>query len=396
MTPLSEKDLDGLIRRSLDSNRDEALEATRIFFREIVEPNCDSFDPAAARDYSALFARVIARALPGCREDDILNRHERVRQTAEYEGQPDRVCVLSRVTLGADVAVTSVLLDAAKRRFPNAEICLAGPVKNLELFAGDERIVPLPVPYGRSGPLRERLMASELVREVVDRPDTLVIDPDSRLTQLGMIPVCDEKRYLFFDSRAYRPESNSSLSALAAEWARGTLGVERARAYLKPLAQPSRGAITVSLGVGENEEKRIGAELELAAVVKLASLEAPMLIDRGAGGEESARVDALLRALGKRENVQVHDGSFASFAAQIMQSRLYFGYDSAGQHVAAASGVALVAVFAGYARERTFDRWRPSGNGPIHVVKAEKNRSLGLTDETLAALTSAAEEAGLS
>jgi hypothetical protein len=28
------------------------------------------------------------------------------------------VFVLSRVTLGADVAVTSVLLDAAKRRFP--------------------------------------------------------------------------------------------------------------------------------------------------------------------------------------------------------------------------------------------------------------------------------------
>ena len=29
-----------------------------------------------------------------------------------------RVIVLSRVTLGADVAVTSVLLDAAKQRFP--------------------------------------------------------------------------------------------------------------------------------------------------------------------------------------------------------------------------------------------------------------------------------------
>ena len=30
----------------------------------------------------------------------------------------ERVYVLSRVTLGADVAVTSVMLDAAKRRYP--------------------------------------------------------------------------------------------------------------------------------------------------------------------------------------------------------------------------------------------------------------------------------------
>ena len=50
------------------------------------------------------------------------------------------IFVLSRVTLGADVAVTSVLLDAAKRRFPHAEIVFVGPRKNYELFAADPRI----------------------------------------------------------------------------------------------------------------------------------------------------------------------------------------------------------------------------------------------------------------
>lgn len=384
-----------LIERALDLDSGVALEATRRFFREVVEPNCDSFDRGAADEYARLFASVIGRGLPGYREDDLLRRYENVRRVRRYEGRPQRVCVLSRVTLGADVAVTSVMLDAAKQRFPDAKICLVGPVKNLELFAGDGRVVPVAVPYGRAGALRERLEASEAIRAVVDAPGTLVIDPDSRLTQLGMIPICDDERYLYFESRAYCADSRATLSALAAGWANETLGVREAKPYLTPLATRSDAAITVSLGVGENEEKRAGDELEAAAVSRLVSFGVPMVIDRGAGGEEAQRVERIVRALGDPKNLRVHEGSFASFASQIMQSKLYFGYDSAGQHVAAASGVALVTVFAGYACERTFDRWRPAGSDPIYVIKAAESER-DLTQNVLAAIISAAEEAGLS
>ena len=37
------------------------------------------------------------------------------------------------------------------------------------------------------------------------------------------------------------------------------------------------------------------------------------------------------------------------------------GYDSAGQHVAAACGVPLISIFAGFPAPRMFHRWRPSG-----------------------------------
>ena len=37
------------------------------------------------------------------------------------------------------------------------------------------------------------------------------------------------------------------------------------------------------------------------------------------------------------------------------------GYDSAGQHVAAAAGVPLISIFAGFPVPRMFDRWRPTG-----------------------------------
>ena len=55
------------------------------------------------------------------------------------------------------------------------------------------------------------------------------------------------------------------------------------------------------------------------------------------------------------------EGSFAGFAQIIAGSRLYVGYDSAGQHVAAACGVPLISIFAGFPAPRMFDRWRPSG-----------------------------------
>jgi ADP-heptose:LPS heptosyltransferase len=91
------------------------------------------------------------------------------------------VYVLSRITLGADVAVTSVLLDAAKRRYPDAEIVFVAPRKNYELFQADPRVRHLPAPYPRGGMLMERLRASASLWF----DDGPVIDPDSRLTQLG-------------------------------------------------------------------------------------------------------------------------------------------------------------------------------------------------------------------
>jgi len=39
--------------------------------------------------------------------------------------------------------------------------------------------------------------------------------------------------------------------------------------------------------------------------------------------------------------------------------------------VAAACGVPLVSIFAGFPNERMFERWRPTGSGPIRVLKVE-------------------------
>ena len=82
------------------------------------------------------------------------------------------------------------------------------------------------------------------------------------------------------------------------------------------------------------------------------------------------------------------NGSFAGFAAIIAASRLYVGYDSAGQHVAAAAGVPLVGIFAGFPVPRMFDRWRPRANGGavLRIDRPDAAEALARVRRALAAL----------
>jgi ADP-heptose:LPS heptosyltransferase len=261
------------------------------------------------------------------------------------------------------------VLDAAKRAYPNAVIYFTGPQKSWELFADDPRLQHMPLQYGRASNVRERLRVWPELREAVCRRRSIVIDPDSRLTQLGLLPICAEDSYYFFESRAYDAASHDSLAQLTKRWVAETFGIADAKPYIaaSPLTTTLPEFRTaVSLGVGENPAKRLPDPFETELLKRLPQ---PLLIDKGAGGEEAERVERAVEACGG--DVHVWDGSFAGFAAHIRRSHLFVGYDSAGAHVAAACGVPLVSIFAGFPNERMFERWRPTGEGPIRVVKVE-------------------------
>jgi ADP-heptose:LPS heptosyltransferase len=70
----------------------------------------------------------------------------------------------------------------------------------------------------------------------------------------------------------------------------------------------------------------------------------------------------------------------------IAKSRLYIGYDSSGQHAAAACGTPLVSVFAGFASPRTLARWRPTGAGRIEVIEVYNPDPLPMLERTLSAI----------
>jgi ADP-heptose:LPS heptosyltransferase len=346
-------------------------ECSRDLFRVVAEGLADRFEPALCDTYAALFSEALAAVEPELDAKALLARYLKIHKVGQAVSPVSvkNVFILSRVTLGADVAITSIILDAAKHRFPDARIFLVGSRKSWELFEADPRIEHLPAAYPRGGSLRERLDGWRALRHSLSQPDSITIDPDSRLTQLGLTPVCADEDYYFFESRAYGGDGDESLGTLTKRWVSEIFGIEQSRAYIAPkhwdAGQP---AIAVSLGVGENPAKRIGDPFETELLAALARRGVPILIDKGAGGEEAERV---ARALPRSDNIRCWEGSFAGFASAIAGSRLYVGYDSAGQHVAAACGVPLVSIFAGFPTTRMAARWRPTGPGRIEVVRVD-------------------------
>jgi ADP-heptose:LPS heptosyltransferase len=357
-------------------------------FGILVEGLADRFEPRLCDMYARLFTQAVALVAENVDPVRLLARYERVRRPRPISGEPHRVFVLSRVTLGADVAVTSVLLAAAKQRFPRAEIVFVGPRKNYELFAGDPRLRHAEMAYRRGG-LRQRLAVWGPLQALLAAPDSVVIDPDTRLTQLGLLPVCPEDAYHLFESRGYGRETDRALPDLAAAWAEQTFGVPQAKPYISICSAGDLVAgdfappTAVSLGVGENPAKRIPDPFEERLLALLSAGGASLAIDKGAGGEEAARVERAVQRSGVK--AAFWEGSFAGFAAIIAASRLYVGYDSAGQHVAAACGVPLISIFAGFPAPRMFHRWRPTGERAT-VIRVDRPDPLETLERVRAAI----------
>jgi ADP-heptose:LPS heptosyltransferase len=442
-----------LIELAVSDDRETAELASGAFFKEIVERLSDSFDPDAVSIYNCAFAHFIENArrtrLGGAidselrrfkldSEDDLIARAEALRRVQPLEwlrrrrNEIRRVIVLSRVTLGADVAITSVIIERMRLEFPNAEITLAGGRKAAELFGGDAQLSFKEINYSRSANAVEKLLSwldvLASVREATDdlnRGQYIVVDPDSRLTQLGLLPVTqsgeDLGDYLFFPSREYGSDTRLSLGELTSLWLDEVFGasvriypsvnlaradLDKANELIKRMRISSRPVIAINFGVGENSMKRVGDDFERSLVCRLLEAGAMVILDKGAGGEESTRASSIINhaqamnsqgreikivevdesnieALIKSEKLEADllawSGPIGLLAAMIGQSDLYIGYDSAGQHIAAAMDVPCIDVFAGYSSPRMLDRWRPTGKAEARVIAVDSTR---IIDET--------------
>jgi ADP-heptose:LPS heptosyltransferase len=426
-----------------------AKQATTAIFASLVEPLADSFEPSAVAAYNRVFSQLIQhcrlsdegrafdrelQSLNLLSEDHLFGRAEHLRRSSKFIGpgagrEMKRVILLSRVTLGADVAITSVIFERMKRRFPDAEIVLVGGRKATELFGGDSRMSFKEVGYQRAGRLTERLSAWVEVRDAVrslteglEREEYLIVDPDSRLTQLGLLPVSRtssektsptadaEGHYLFFPSREYGGSRSQSLAQLASAWLNAVFGgdettlprlalnradVETAGALVSRLRASRRPIVSINFGVGENPAKSLGNEFENALVGNLIDYGAAVILDRGAGEDEARRADAVIRHIQTcrrmvveteedrlrqvlsgdlpEADLLVWNGRIGLLASLIGHSDLYIGYDSAGQHIAAALGVACIDVMAGFSSPRMLDRWRPTGPAETRVIVAQNS-----------------------
>jgi ADP-heptose:LPS heptosyltransferase len=123
-----------------------------------------------------------------------------------------------------------------------------------------------------------------------------------------------------------------------------------------------------------------------------------MILDKGGDAEEVERIDALVAMLAREgfrgvaleesrealasppevgsESLVTWQGGIGRFAALIAESTAYIGYDSAGQHIAAALGVPTIDIFTGFTSPRMPERWSPHGPGPVHVLVLDPTEAL--------------------
>lgn len=429
---------------AFSDERTVAEAATSAIFADIVEPWSDQFEPGLCESYLAFMSEVLYAAGSPVKADlaglglagpaELRTRYSTVNAIRQHD-RLDRervksVVVLSRVTLGADVAVTSAVIRAALESFATASVEFLAPQKNLALICGEDRVNGQVISYGRTALLGDRLAAWAQVRDRVrEKADGLgpeelvVIDPDSRLTQLGMLPVVDDHSYRFFESRSASPDSPAPLGRLAVDWCSSMweVDVDAAEPFLNlgsceramrdGLGDYHGGRVaTVSLGVGGRDVKRLNGRFEDELLELLRTRGYLTVLDCGAGEAEARIAERRFRSFSgskshrnESDNAQFKPtelttwrGSMQGFGSVIGASHIYIGYDSAAAHLAAAQGVPVISVFAGAPSERFRQRWTPWGRGPVRVVPAtgpaDREAILSEVEESLVEFESAAKQ----
>jgi ADP-heptose:LPS heptosyltransferase len=422
------------------------IPASKALFGIIIESLCDDFEELQTITYNQVMSQIITfcRQLPAGKRldhqlnefaistyDQLVQRIQRIRETARHVSNKQeihKVLVLSRVTIGADIAVTSIILQHIQEAFPQAEIVLIGRDKLKEIYGSHPSITLREVPYFRNGGLLERLSSWHDVLDIVwnetrttPRNKAILIDPDSRLSQLGVLPLYSEQNYYFFDSRSDKAfASQLSMSELANEWLGNCLGQDLffyPRVWLPEKAQSRAGNIiqglrhagaqrivVVNFGYGGNPRKRVGPSFEVHML--LALLQEPstvVILDRGFGPEEAANTEALLQGI-KKHGYVVQEDTFSQAAQNpplssgvlALETRMdeigsliangdeFIGYDSACQHMAAALETPCITIFAGSNNMRFIRRWSALSHNSSHIVHADTlNHPLGVDDQDI-------------
>ena len=401
-----------------------AVVATRALFSEVVEDWADRFEPSLCVSYAALMSEVlyapgspVADSLMTIGYNgpaDLLTRYRRTCSVGIELGRDramvKKVLVLSRVTLGADVAVTRPVLMSAARAFPAAEIEFIGPQKNADLIVTGYPFRHREISYGRTALLVDRLLAWNHLREVVQgsveglRSDEyLIVDPDSRLTQLGLLPVASDASYQFFESRSAGAGRDCGLGTLATQWCSRSWGVDVSYAARVAMEEPlgvrrclsdedCRPLAAISFGVGGRLAKRVGDRFEDGLLELLRRRGFRIVLDYGLGDDEARVVDQRIAGFAgtvgqlsteqcgwpSRADLMTWRGSLAQFGAWTAAANVYLGYDSAAAHIAAAYGTPVIEVFAGAPSERFRHRWTPAGEAPVHILPATGSVEISL------------------
>lgn len=441
------KYIDLLLRITDSSDPILAEAATETLYGPIIEGLCNDFTGLGADAANLVLLRMLShiRNKPqGKRlnqllnesgfydEESLLKRHARIRRinpiSEKRRNRIRKIILLSRVTIGADVLIVSPVAHRLSKVFPAAELIFIGPPHLEELLCDLSAVRFHQFEYKRFGKMSDKICVWPLIHDLVRQEarglkngELVVFDPDTRLTQLGLLPLIDEESTFYFDSRREPVDgTNPSLALLANKWLDtilpGTLpcnpalsfkeqALKSAQAFVTKLS-PTSTLIIISLGVGGNENKRLADPFE--AELLLALLRRPntiILLDSGRSSDNLKRILALLAEMEQNsipvsfitendlstqtisygQGVIGFKGSIGAIGALISLAHGFIGYDSSCQHIAAACGTPSVIAFAGAPNRRFQERWRPySPAGTSQTIMLED--TTGIKSDSLKSL----------
>jgi hypothetical protein len=405
---------------------------TRALFEIIIERLCDDFETLQTETYNRVMTQVISfcRKIPAGAElnsrlekfglhtpEEMLLRIKRIRLNKNRLGPENhlkKILILSRVTIGADVAITSIIIQRLTLLYPDAEIILIGNSKLKDIYGANPKIRIEEISYSRKGGLIPRLSSWLRVLDIIEQetasllPDNIaLIDPDSRMSQLGVLPLVPEDNYFFFDSRSDNSfNKKMSMVELTNKWLDDITAAKAScfptvwipPEYLQASADLFKhlrqtGAanfIVANFGVGGNTRKRVSKNLEKKLLITL--LQKPdtvILLDKGFGARETSSINALIAEIDKqgyptrhmqfgsapkdliRRGVLGIECGIGAIAALIAMSGEFIGYDSACQHISAALRTPCLTIFAGSNNMRFIRRWSAHGQNRCAIVHVD-------------------------
>ncbi len=380
-----------------DHNRTLALQADEALYRKIIIPLCDDFTSVSTHTCNLILATLIQQAanhnapetrntlnkagLPS--KQHLLARLQRIQSNTglPHPQQLKKICILSRVSIGADISITSVLIQRLHQHFPDVPIITIGPDHVPQLFCQpflSHRLFA----YDRNQSNYSRLTQWVQLQHIIDQErrhlhddEFLLIDPDTRLSQLGLLPLAPEQSTRILPSRIDQ-DNLDSLSTIANNWFDG---MTQTKEYAYPAFQTCRtpqlavntaATIVVNFGVGNDPGKRISRQFEQELILALIQQgNSTIILDSGKGPNEtheSAAIESFIKEhpilTAYPHNFVRLQNSISTLTNHIQSADLFIGYDSCSGHIATAAETPTIICFKGAPNPRFFARWQPENH----------------------------------
>ena len=399
-----------------DHNNTLARQANTALYQQIILPLCDDFTTQSAHLSLLILATFIQQKANTIdkesrqaldREglhttDQLLARLYRIFNntalTIEHQQQIQKICILSRVTIGADISITSIIIQRLHQQFPKIPITIIGPAHLPQLFNYPFlhhcpfEFIRNQSDYSQPGHWihLQQLISKE--QHHLQQQEFLLIDPDTRISQLGLLPLAPEQSTKVLPSRIDQTKPYS-LSEITNSWLDSLL---QTTAYIYPAlaiqssVPPVKNTdftIVINFGVGQDLRKRVSLQFEKELILALIQQgESRIILDSGQGMDELDQAHTIEDFIKKQagfikspHSFQRIQDSISVLASHIQQAHLFIGYDSCSGHIATACQIPSIICFKGAPNPRFYDRWLPENQaGHAYCLKITQKQ---LTDE---------------